>query len=338
MKTLPLLAALLTSHAAAAPAAAPARIASVAGRVELAPSATDVWETVTKTPRPLTEGDRLRTAEGASAQILLGDKSRLDIGESAKFCLLRAAPRDAAVSLDLGAVHALITKALSRHFQIKTPSAVASVRGTEFDVSVRATKDTQIEVADGVVGVQLKNGEKTELGPAREFSSLLVIPGRALSLLPHPREGSRKTGARDCLHDASGHLVASIDAVEACQARAQKKNGPASESKARTLREANTAELKRYLELTGSMPAADSAPDLSVDLPSDPAPQKPKVDEATARFMTELGLPPEAAANPAASLTPEQIDILRNALTRDGADPALKAALDSALNEKAPAQ
>ncbi|MFI5347772.1 MAG: FecR domain-containing protein, partial [Elusimicrobiota bacterium] len=250
---------------------AQARIDSVEGKVEVAPGGINLWIAVSTPPYVLKNGDRVRTAEKAKAKISFPDKSRVELGADARFGVEKVAKGEAALKLDAGVLDAFVAKGLSKHFRVTTPTAVATAHGTEFRVDVSPTKDTQVEVNDGVVGVKLKNGEETELGADRPFRSLLVLSGRPMAMLPHPNEdaGGRKSDASavDCLHSANGALRKSVEAIEACQNQAHKKAGPLSTSDEAALREHNRQEIARFLNTTGIMdgpaPAADDGSDAS---------------------------------------------------------------------------
>ena len=93
----------------------------------------------------LSEGDEIRTEEGATAQILLdqGETGRLELREKSLFRIhtmtqdLRTGEKTTLLDLAIGKVlvHAGKLKGDSK-FEIRTPTSTTGVRGTVFEVSV----------------------------------------------------------------------------------------------------------------------------------------------------------------------------------------------------------
>lgn len=317
------------------------RIDAAEGKVEVSPSGLRIWLPVTSPPYTMKDGDRVRTADGATASIVLPDNSRVQIASGSELTAESVGKKEASLRLDSGGLRAWVAKGLSKHFRVDTPSASAYARGTQFGVEVTATRDTQVEVDEGVVAVRLKSGEETELGQDRPYRSLLVIPGRPLSLLPHPHEdaGGRKSARRpaDCLHGANGAMRASVEQIEACQARSRAqraKSAPLSESEKAADREHDRAEIKRFLQASGELPGGtDEDLGQTVD-GGDPAPGSGvrDVGAETSSLMKELGLPDSAGAGPLASLPPAKIKALQDAMVQQHANPAIQAAFAKAVS------
>lgn len=318
----------------ASSALAQARIDAVEGKVEVAPAGMKIWIAVTKPPYAMKEGDRVRTAPGASASVVFPDNSRVQLTNEAAFTAEKIRKGDAAMRLDAGTLRAWVTKALSRHFRVTTAVATAQARGTAFGVEVTPTKDTQVEVDEGVVAVKLKDGEETTLGTGCAFRSLLVLPGRPLGLLPHPREdaGGKKSARKsvDCLHAPNGALRGSVEEIEACQERARAKAGALSPAEELALREQARDEIKRFLTATGELPGGEAdQPADGGDTQADGGGKRDTAAE-TASLMKEAGLSDGAGASPLASMSPEKIKMLQDALARQHASPAIQAAFSKA--------
>lgn len=84
---------------------------------------------------PLANGDAVATAEKAVAVVELADGTRLKLRESSRLALRLPGPRETVteVLLSLGSAFAKVTKRLpGAEFRVRTPTAVAAVRGTEF--------------------------------------------------------------------------------------------------------------------------------------------------------------------------------------------------------------
>ncbi len=168
----PLLAALLLAPAAfaAAPkAAAPAgRLVKAQGDVTIESPA---GGRLGKDGAALAEGDSVSTAEGATALVELADGSRLKLRESSRLRIV-ASGKSAELNLSLGSVFAKVRKRLAgESFLIRTPSAVAAVRGTEFFTAygrARGKKDRDLWVCVNEGAVELTTTK--DKGP-------LLVPG-----------------------------------------------------------------------------------------------------------------------------------------------------------------
>ncbi|MBC8278499.1 MAG: FecR domain-containing protein [FCB group bacterium] len=109
----------------------------------------------------LFNGDRINTSEKASVALLFIDGSLLKIQEGSEVTInaVKKGERelDTKVDLPLGEVWAKVTRRDSK-FDIETPSSVASVKGTEFSVSVDQFGTSNIFVMEGLVEFQNEMG------------------------------------------------------------------------------------------------------------------------------------------------------------------------------------
>lgn len=108
----------------------------------------------------LRPGDRLLTGAGASADVVLDDGSRLQVGEGAALepaaLGLRAdASRNVSFRLIAGRVVARVAKLARKNsrFEIETPTGTAGVRGTAFLVEVAPKGRSLVAVFSGAVQV-----------------------------------------------------------------------------------------------------------------------------------------------------------------------------------------
>lgn len=110
----------------------------------------------------LHEGDRLQSADGASATLRLADGSRLLLRPASTLTLQRLQARgasgrlDSRLQLQRGALDSRLTPAPAAgggpRYELVTPSAQLGVRGTEFRTSVDEAADrTRLEVLAGTV-------------------------------------------------------------------------------------------------------------------------------------------------------------------------------------------
>ena len=174
-------------------------------------------------------GDRLVTGANSRATITLTDNSKLELDESTSLVIdqqmVTANSRNTKLSLFSGLVRSFVshTSSPTPNFQVHTPNAVASARGTEYDTSTstqppsttseedrKKYKDcrrfTQVSVYDGTVevtnttnpgggSVQVPAGHKTlvvcglapfppsEIGAAAAAAAAAGIGGSTTGLL-----------------------------------------------------------------------------------------------------------------------------------------------------------
>ena len=146
-----------------APAAPAARLIKVAGDVTIQ---TKDGGRLAKGGEALASGDAVSTSEKATALIELADGSRLKLRESSRLALTLpdAKSPDTEAFLSLGSVFAKVRKRLAgQDFRVRTPNAVAAVRGTEFFTAFgRARgkdKDLWVCVNEGAVDIETKKSK-----------------------------------------------------------------------------------------------------------------------------------------------------------------------------------
>lgn len=140
---------------AAAFHSAPAGATSITetdGKVLFLKAGSYTWAQVS-TGQILAPGDQLKTASGARATVTFDDASRVQLNPGSSFTLKEATPQASGMELKLGSLKAWISKSLNRRFQVRTPTAVCSVRGTEFGVDVDPGGDTRVQMFGGLLAV-----------------------------------------------------------------------------------------------------------------------------------------------------------------------------------------
>lgn len=161
---------LASGTAAAAEPARVTRVVHVSGDVTIEGSA---GGRLAKSGSALAEGDSVTTAAGAVVVIELPDGSRLKLRESSRLAVTLQGPKSAVTeaALSFGSVFAKITKRLAgQPFQVRTPTAVAAVRGTEFFTAFGRAKgegrDLWVCVNEGAVDLRTTKSDKGLLVPA----------------------------------------------------------------------------------------------------------------------------------------------------------------------------
>ena len=149
----------------------------------------------------LPEGTRLQVAEGSYVSVKLADGSVIKVEAGADVTLerMRQRPADGRTALGIGLQRGSVQSIVpprntpGRRFDIRTPLAVASVRGTEFDVSVADGGGTTTSVTRGVVAVQAPSPASRAPAPSTELlageGNAVIHPGllgKTAKLLPAP--------------------------------------------------------------------------------------------------------------------------------------------------------
>lgn len=156
---------LLILTAVNAHAQAAASMTTISGDVHLERAGA----TLTATPgMALNVGDRIVTGSNGRATVTLADNSRLEVAESTTLVIdqemVSPGSRSTKLSLFGGLVRSFVsyTAAPTPNFEVHTPNAVASARGTQYDTETdtnerKEYKDcrrfTQVSVYDGTVEV-----------------------------------------------------------------------------------------------------------------------------------------------------------------------------------------
>ena len=150
-RVLPILFALIGA-AFAVPASATPRVANASGWVVRQKAEASTWAKVSEGDE-LAKGDRVRTGADSKATITFDDDSRIELGPKSFFLLQEAEPKAASMQLTLGSLRAWVAKVASRRFEVRTPTAVCAVRGTEFTVDVNAHGHTNVQMFTGLMSV-----------------------------------------------------------------------------------------------------------------------------------------------------------------------------------------
>lgn len=125
----------------------------------------NIWVPVNKGDI-LDSGDSLKTGENSYAELRFSDGSTVKINPETEVSIYRDY-----LSLAIGYIRLYITK-LFPNFEVRTPSAIAGVRGTEFSVEVLEDQTTIVTVYEGEVDVtaqgrtlRLRKGESGIVKP-----------------------------------------------------------------------------------------------------------------------------------------------------------------------------
>ena len=149
----------------ALPGRADVRLSSFSGSVQVLPHGGPDWKDVKTAPVALNDGDLVRTSARSAAVLTYSDGSRLGLSPNAAVIVDESTPESMAVHLALGVIRAIIAHVPSRRFEVRTPTAVCAVRGTEFRVEVLAGGATIVDLYKGLLGVTDNHGQQILLHP-----------------------------------------------------------------------------------------------------------------------------------------------------------------------------
>ena len=193
-----------------------AYLAKVSGVVQVRRSGADRWDLVRDLPQDLAANDTVRTGQRAQATLAFEDGSRVELGGGAIFTLEEATRGRSAIELSFGGIKAFVQRLGGRRFEVKTPTAVCAVRGTEFSVDVLQGGRTQISLFKGLLGVEDKRGQQILLHPNESLSVDLRGIGKAAAT---PSKGQQKQSQFHQLMQRENALVMSKEDVMAAAAR-----------------------------------------------------------------------------------------------------------------------
>ncbi len=139
-----------------------ASIGSVEGGVQYKPAGTPFW-----IPAPngqaLSARDEIKTDSSGAAVIAFSDGTKVRVGPSSAYAIDRLSPGRVDIRLTVGVLDAWIKRLKGRRFAVRTPSAVASVRGTEFRTEVEPGGGTTWNLFGGQLDLNDAFGRQTML-------------------------------------------------------------------------------------------------------------------------------------------------------------------------------
>lgn len=113
-------------------------------------------------PEELIEGTEVRTNGSSTAELRFSDGSRIQLAPGTVFKIDKTDTHEMSFSLGLGKLRAAFSGLLSSRVRIRTPTAVAAVRGTVFEIGTNE-KTSAIVMAEGVLEVTDNNGKEAVL-------------------------------------------------------------------------------------------------------------------------------------------------------------------------------
>ncbi len=144
---------------------APARVVAVNGAVSLVRADGQSAEITVGTE--LFSGDRVTTGDGQSLRLQFADQSELQVQANSEVVLDKLSQFkhsgmvDTRIRLNSGRIQTRVQQQKEgNRYEIKTPSAITAVRGTDFRLSAEGTEISRTEVTEGLVAVSAGDAEK----------------------------------------------------------------------------------------------------------------------------------------------------------------------------------
>ena len=179
-----------------------ASIQSLRGEVDLKKAGSTEWIRLDSGEKTRLEtGDEMRTARASTVEIYMDDGSRVKVAPLSAFKMSVEDKESVSLGLYFGRVRSW-AKRFSKKFEVRTPSAVCAVRGTDFMVSADAEGNSRVEVYEGSVltgdsqgnSSLVKEGQFSEIpngGKMREPGQNPNEPGDMNSSLGDARQIAR---------------------------------------------------------------------------------------------------------------------------------------------------
>ncbi|MFH1929757.1 MAG: FecR domain-containing protein, partial [Chloroflexota bacterium] len=135
------------------------RLTAIRGTVEARPSGDAEWRPVSLGD-PLCEGNRVRASDGTAVLVLFdGTTLQMELGSEIVLSSLRSSSLGGssriAVQQRVGSVRYDVIRLVGGRsvFLVQSPTALVTVRGTSFVVTVESNLETRVAVLDGIVEV-----------------------------------------------------------------------------------------------------------------------------------------------------------------------------------------
>lgn len=277
----------------------------------------------------IAEGDAVTTGPDARAKIVMSDKNVLNISPESKIEITEykndptTNTKKVELKVDQGRLRANVEQKYDEDkntFHIRTPTAVAGVRGTDFSVGFSPrTRKTDIVTFKGLVAVGkmgptgrpemsvlVRPGEKSEVEPGRAPASAQSLPTEELKksdadTVADPADtvtpGASDTGA--------SRETSSNEESSSSDPNASGEAAPSESSSTETASDSNAEGSKTQAAGEGSNTAANEggpAPTEGNNSPSNTAPSaetsEPKTDKTTASTTTSGSREPAASSPP----------------------------------------
>lgn len=169
-----------------------ATLDGVSGKVLVRGKNSNLWNQVSE-GYTLKEGDSVKTQRRSQTTLLFEDGSKVEVAARSFFVLEAAKKAQKSLSFSFGRMKAFVQKTMSQRFSVRTPTAVCSVRGTEFQVDVAQNGATTVDLFSGLLGVADQKGNEILLKPGESVDVTSDGLGRTSSQQGGDAGGDAKT-------------------------------------------------------------------------------------------------------------------------------------------------
>lgn len=145
-------------------------------------------------------GEEIKTDKGGRAVLGFEDGSKVELAQDSQFTLEDSKPGNSSMKMGWGFMKAWVAKAVKQRFTVRTPTAVCSVRGTEFGVTVGRDGASSIDLFKGLLAVGDKKGNEVLLNPGQTVKVDANGLGQIGAL--GGDKGGKKEGGGDKLREA----------------------------------------------------------------------------------------------------------------------------------------
>ncbi len=119
------------------------------------------WTTIKK-PQKIENKTWLKTGKSASVILVLPDRTQTKVTRNSKLFLEKKPKKKQTINLKLGKIWSKTNK-IPVKISLKSPNAVASIRGTEWVSEVKADGSSTIALLEGKISLVSKNNEKVNI-------------------------------------------------------------------------------------------------------------------------------------------------------------------------------
>lgn len=178
-----------------------ASVVSYKGTVEYKKASAGEWKRIEGYDKlKLGGGDEVRTRSASTVEILMETGSRVRLAPDSSFKLSDENGEKTSMRLLFGKLRAWVKKYTNK-FEVRTPTAVCAVRGTEFSLEVDPhTSGTQVDLFRGTLAVQDNLGNELLLQEGRRLSVTaegLGVPQQISKALESESAAGRETLNRE---------------------------------------------------------------------------------------------------------------------------------------------
>ncbi|MBD3345614.1 MAG: hypothetical protein GF401_11180 [Chitinivibrionales bacterium] len=155
-----------------------ARVGALEGKAGMLRKGSENWRNV-RPNMPLKVGDQLYTQPESFVEIRYSKGQILRMDESTKITIEESSEKTTKTKSSIGRIWVNMKKMVTQgdEFQVATPTAVAAIRGTVFNINTDKDSSTSVDVYDGKVAVGPADRLKKKKKKTQPSTGVTEIPG-----------------------------------------------------------------------------------------------------------------------------------------------------------------